>query len=96
MTEIEEESKTSSLADSLKVSAEDKTPKLSGSEIDKLDPDELLVLLKKRKDQYWNLANYINKELLKHLDGNVNYHNNEFLNFSCRKRILKKLIYKVV
>jgi hypothetical protein len=65
-----EESKTSTLADSLKVSAEDKTPKLSGSEIDKLDPDELLVLLKKRKDQYWNLANYINKELLKHLDGN--------------------------
>ena len=35
-----------------------------------MDPDELLVLLKKRKDQYWNLANYINKELLKHLDGN--------------------------
>jgi len=68
-TSQKEESKTSSLADSLKVS-EDKSSKVSGSEIDKMDPDELLVLLKKRKDQYWNLANYINKELLKHLDGN--------------------------
>ena len=70
MAELEEESKTNSLADSLKISAEEKAPKISHSEIDKLDPDELLVLLKKRKDQYWNLANYIYKELLKHLDGN--------------------------
>ena len=71
LSEIEEESKSSALADSLKITAVDTSSKVSGAEIDKMDPDELLVLLKKRKDQYWNLANYINKELLKHLEGKV-------------------------
>lgn len=63
--------KQAALADSIKVSKEEKEPSVSASEIDNLSTEELGDLLRKRKDQYWNLANYINKEMMKNLDKTV-------------------------
>lgn len=63
--------KEPNLVDSLKPVAETRINKILPSEIDGLSNEQLRELLKKRKDQYWNLATYMSKEILKHLEGNV-------------------------
>lgn len=80
--------------DSLKPVAETKMNNILPSEIDGLSSEELRNLLKKRKDQYWNLATYMSKEMLKYFEGNVKFVILYFFNIMIRSLLRRNNLFK--